>query len=182
MSAKTFKQENVSRQLILSVPAKIYLLLAERHLRSVRPEKLIIVKLLFILFLALAMVAPSLSASPTPSPAPKRASAQADKKAAPQLPSKALVDSANGWNYANGEWVHPQGYKFVNNRILRTTAQPGHAAPKPPGKLALANPDKLSASAISAVETSTKTAVDKAAEKARNLAPSRPPSQTGTHL
>ncbi|PZR76305.1 MAG: hypothetical protein DLM73_03070 [Chthoniobacterales bacterium] len=93
---------------------------------------------------------------------------------------KALIESANGWTYVNGQWVHPDGYKFVNNKVLRTTAKSGKASPKPPGKLALENPAKLTPRSKSTDDT--RTAAEKAAEQRRkNLTPTAAP-QTGTHL
>jgi hypothetical protein len=87
--------------------------------------------------------------------------------------------------YVNGEWVHPDGYKFINNKVLRTTAQAGKVFPKPPGKLALENPTKLTPRANSPGSRSVpeaQTAAEKAAEaRRRNLTPT-PASQTGTHL
>jgi hypothetical protein len=97
-----------------------------------------------------------------------------------------LIESANGWIYVNGEWIHPNGYKFVNNKVVRTTARAGKTLPKPPGKLALENPTKLTPrnkppGPRSAGEE-VQTAAEKAAEARRkNLTPT-PASQTGTHL
>jgi hypothetical protein len=95
-----------------------------------------------------------------------------------------LIESANGWMYVNGEWVHPDGYKFVNNKVLRTTAKAGKSLPNPPGKLALENPTKLTPRTKSAgvVPKEAQTSAEKAAEARRkNLTP-RPAPQTGTHL
>lgn len=97
-----------------------------------------------------------------------------------------LIESANGWMYVNGEWVHPDGYKFVNHKVLRTTAKAGKTFPNPPGKLALENPTKLTPPTKSAATRSAagepQTAAEKAAEARRkNLTPT-PASQTGTHL
>ena len=93
-----------------------------------------------------------------------------------------LTESANGWMYVNGEWVHPDGYKFVNHNVLRTTAKTGKAFPKPPGKLALDNAPKLTPRTKSSAFDDAKTAAEKAADMRRkNLTP-RPASQTGTHL
>jgi hypothetical protein len=99
---------------------------------------------------------------------------------------KALMESANGWTYVKGEWVHPEGYKFVDGRVLRTTAKSdGRPLPKPPGKLALENPQKVTpqTNAVPAdhAPSNTKTAADKAAEREKNLTP-RPAPQTGTHM
>ena len=96
-----------------------------------------------------------------------------------------LIESANGWIYVNGEWVHPDGYKFVNNRIIRTSAKTGRGAPKPPGKLALENPTKLTPatkSATAPAKDDAKTAAEKAVETRRKNLEPRPASQTGTHL
>ena len=109
------------------------------------------------------------------------------KKATDRGPTRnQLIESANGWMYINGEWVHPDGYKFVNNKVLRTTAKTARPIPKPPGKLALENPTKLASQTKPATAPSpkndAKTAAEKAAEERRkNLTPTVAP-QTGTHL
>ena len=139
-----------------------------------------------IFLLTLVSFAVAGLASPTPAPKSKQTSTKKEVKRETQATSAALIQSANGWVYDKGEWVHPEGYKLANGKIMRTTARPGAAYPKPPEKLALANPDKLTPAALASSSTSNKaaadkTAADKAAEKARNLMP-RPSSQTGTHL
>ncbi len=92
------------------------------------------------------------------------------------------MESANGWTYVKGEWVHPEGYKFVSNKVVRTTAKTGKAAPNPPGKLAQENPLRLTPRATPTTTTDTRTAAEKAAEERRkNLTP-RPAPQTGSHL
>jgi hypothetical protein len=92
-----------------------------------------------------------------------------------------VLESANGWTYLKGEWVHPEGYKFLNNKIIRTTAKTGKAFPKPPGPLALENPTMLTTRAKPAANDA-KTAAEKAAEeRQKNLTP-RAASQTGSHL
>jgi hypothetical protein len=119
----------------------------------------------------------ALQAAPTPTPNPKRTSNKSEKTVRAE---ETLAQSANGWSYVKGEWVHPEGYKFVNGKILRTTARAGQAFPKPPGKLALENAQKLAPKANQ--PDSSKTAAEKAAEtKRKNLEP-RPAPQTGTHL
>jgi hypothetical protein len=94
-----------------------------------------------------------------------------------------LIKSANGWMYVNGQWVHPDGYKFVNNKIVRTTAKTGRAYPEPPGKLAQESPAKLAPRMKSTAASSTEKAdAEKAAEvRRKNLTP-RPAPQTGSHL
>ena len=102
------------------------------------------------------------------------------KSGGPRTISKEMAQSANGWTYVRGEWTHPEGYKFVNGKVSRTTAHPGKALPKPPGKLALENPEMLTPPIVVQADTATKSN-DKAAEKARNIAP-RPAPQTGSHM
>jgi hypothetical protein len=96
-----------------------------------------------------------------------------------------LLESANGWTYLNGEWIHPDGYKFVNNKVLRTTAIAGKMFPKPPGKLALDNPTRLTAPAKSPATKPApekKTEAEKALEARRKNLEPRPAPQTGSHL
>jgi hypothetical protein len=105
--------------------------------------------------------------------------AEPPEKKAPALAR--IVESANGWTYVKGEWIHPEGYKFVNNKVVRTTARTGKSFPNPPGKLAQENPLKLTPRATPAA-TDNRTAAEKAAEERRkNLTP-RPAPQTGSHL
>ena len=136
--------------------------------------------LLFLL--ALASLAIALQASPTPTPSPKRASSKNEKESGGQKPvSEKIALSANGWSYVNGEWIHPDGYKYVKGQVLRTTARAGKAAPEPPGKLAQENAQKLTPKASPAPD-STKTAAEQATETRRkNLIPTAAP-QTGSHL
>lgn len=127
--------------------------------------------------LVLTSFAIALQAAPTPTPSPKRTSTKSERISQPQ---ETLAQSANGWVYVKGEWVHPEGYKYVNGKVLRTTARTGRAFPKPPGKLALENAQKLTKT--SPAPESAKTAAEKAAEARRkNLAPRSAP-QTGSHL
>lgn len=128
--------------------------------------------------LALTTCTIALQAAPTPTPGPKRNSAKTEKMRGPQ---ETVAQSANGWMFVNGEWTHPEGYKFVNGKILRTTARTGKAFPKPPGKLALENPDKLTAKANPAPNSAKTEAERKAAEVRKNLQP-RPAPQTGSNL
>ena len=131
--------------------------------------------LLFLL--AFTSFSIALHAAPTPASSPKRTSSKSEKMIAPE---ETVAQSANGWTYVKGEWIHPEGYKFVNGKILRTTARTGKAFPKPPGKLALENAQKLTPKPTPAPDT--KTAAQKAAEERRkNMAP-RPAPQTGSNL
>src|SRR5262245_60520777 len=139
------------------------------------------------LILSLVTFAVAVTAQTTSAQESKQKSSTAAKKEAVRvIPNDALLQSANGWTYVNGEWVHPDGYKLSNGRILRTTARAGKAVPQPPGKLALENPQKLTPGATANLENASKVATDKAAagkaaERARNLAPRSAP-QTGSNL
>jgi hypothetical protein len=106
----------------------------------------------------------------------------AKTKAASPTPAR-IIESANGWSRLNGEWVHPEGYKFVNNKVIRTTAKTGRQFPKPPGKLALEHTAKLESRTKSpSTADDARTPAEKAAETRRkNLTPTAAP-QTGTHL
>jgi len=149
-------------------------------------EQILFMKRLLFLLLSLTTIACIASASPTPSPDAKVTSSLSEKKAGTQVSPKDLLQSANGWNYVKGEWVHPWGFKIANGRIQRTTARAGIQPPAPPGKLALQNPQMLTPSSVPALENANKAATDKAAndknaDRARNSAP-RPNPQTGSHL
>ena len=136
--------------------------------------------LLFLL--AFTSFAIALPASPTPAPNLKHASNKNEKKSGGQKAiSEEIALSANGWSYVNNEWVHPEGYKFVNGTVLRTTARAGKAFPRPPGRLALENAQRLTPKAAPVLDSAAKIAADKAAERTRNLTP-KPAPQTGSHL
>jgi hypothetical protein len=94
----------------------------------------------------------------------------ATSKVAPAAPS------GQGWTLANGVWVHPDGYKFVNGSVIRTGTQTHKPPPKPPTQAQLDAAKKKSAP-----PSATDSAATKAAERERNLTP-RPAPQTGTHL
>lgn len=128
----------------------------------------------FLFLLAFTSFAIALPAAPTPTPAPKRSS----NKAGPQ---ETVAQSANGWSYVKGEWIHPDGYKYVNRKVLRTTARAGGLYPKPPGKLALDNAQLLAPKTGPAPASALTEAERKAEERRKNLAP-RPAPQTGTHM
>jgi hypothetical protein len=130
--------------------------------------------LLFLaVFTSFAIV---LHPSATSAKSPKPTSSKSEKTAT----SVEIVQAAHGWSYVKGEWVHPNGYKYVKGQVLRTTAKIGQPAPEPPGKLALANPEKLTSKAPA--PQNTKTAAETKEEiKQRNMQV-RPTSQTGSHL
>ncbi len=91
-----------------------------------------------------------------------------------------ILESANGWRYANSEWIHPDGYKFVNNKVVRTTAKPGRKFPNPPGRLAQQNAMKLAPPAKPGPDV--RSVSDKAAETRQKNLYQRPAPQTGSHL
>ena len=136
-----------------------------------------------VLATVLGLTAGTLNAEP---PAKKTAQKRTLKTERQTISARALADSANGWIYVNDEWVHPLGFKFVGGKILRTTAKAGTKFPKPPGKLALDNPEKLapknSPAAKNNAADEARRATERAAEARRkNLAPP-PRSLMGSHL
>ncbi len=138
----------------------------------------ILMKRTLLFLLAFTGFAIALQAEPTPKHRSKRNSSKHESR---ERFSGNLAESANGWNYVNGEWIHPDGYKYVRGQVLRTTAKAGRAAPEPPGKLAQENARKLAPNATLAPDN-VKTAAEKAAEeRRRNLTPTAAP-QTGSHL
>ena len=125
----------------------------------------------------------SLQAEPTPSadrPSSKKANKVASQKPQPQTsPAPKIVPASpllEGWNHVKGEWIHSDGYKYVNGQIVRTGAQTHKRPPKPPSK-SLLNSVKTKP----APTPDPNSAAAKAAERERNLRP-RPASQTGSHL
>jgi hypothetical protein len=120
------------------------------------------------------VAAVSLHAEPTPSAdrAPSKPSAKTNT-APKSVPSPPLVE---GWNYVKGEWIHSDGYKYVDGQVIRTGAQTHKRPPKPPAK-ALLNSMKIKPTPTPVPGS----AAAKAAEKERNLR-QRPASQTGSHL
>jgi hypothetical protein len=84
--------------------------------------------------------------------------------------------SAVGWNHVKGEWIHPDGYKYVKGQVVRTGAQTHKSPPKPPSKALLD-----SVKTRPAPSPDPNSAAAKAAQKERNLTP-RPAPQTGSHL
>jgi hypothetical protein len=127
-----------------------------------------------VLAASVAMSATTLEAK---TPKSKSKQTQTSQSNAPD----ALAESANGWTYTNGEWVHPEGYKFVNGKVLRTTAKTGKAFPKPPGKLALENAARLVQKTKVVPKSAQSEAERNAQERRKNLQPTAAP-QTGTHM
>jgi hypothetical protein len=137
--------------------------------------------ILSLIVLTTLAAAVSLEAEPTPSADrtsstnAKRAESQKPQaKAAPKIvPGPPL---AEGWNCVKGEWIHSDGYKYVQGRVIRFGAQTHKRPPAPPSK-ALLN----SVKAKPTLSPDPNSAAAKAAERERNLR-TRPASQTGSHL
>jgi len=130
----------------------------------------------FLFFLALTSFAIVLHPSAASAQSPKKNSSKSEKA----VTSAEVVQDAHGWSYVKGEWVHPNGYKFVKGQVLRTTAKIGQPAPEPPGKLALGNPEKLTPKAPA--PQNTKSVAETAAEIKRKNLETKPAPQTGSHL
>jgi hypothetical protein len=124
--------------------------------------------ILSLILLTILAAAVSMCADPTPG-----VDRTSSRNAVPGIVPAPL---AEGWNYVKGEWIHPDGYKYVKGQVIRTGSQTNKRPPKPPSMALLnsvkpkptPNPDPNSAAA-------------KAAERERNLRP-RPAPQTGTNL
>lgn len=100
----------------------------------------------------------------------KKSQARTDSRIAPETPL------AEGWTYVKGEWIHPDGYKYVKGQVVRTASGTHKTPPKPPSRALLS-----SVKTKPAPTPDPNSAAAKSAERERNLTP-RPASQTGTHL
>jgi hypothetical protein len=135
--------------------------------------------------IVLTTLAAALSLNADPTPSADRTSSKNANKAESEKP-QAKTDAARkivpapplaeGWSYVKGEWIHADGYKYVNGQVIRSGAGTHKRPPKPPSK-ALLNSVKTKP----APSPDPNGATSKAAQKERNLTPS-PSSQTGTHL
>lgn len=123
--------------------------------------------------LSVAILGALATASLQADPASKKHSS---KNTAPKVvPATPL---ASGWSYSNGAWTHVDGYKLVNGKVVRSGVQTHKKAPPPPTKAEMDAAMKKKP----VPKTPAQIAADKAAERERTLQPSRPASQTGTHL
>lgn len=134
-----------------------------------------------LIALATLAVAVSLHAEPTPRAdrtSSKKANKVASQKSQPKPASKIFPAPPlmEGWNHVKGEWIHSDGYKYVNNQVVRTGAQTHRRPPKPPAK-SLLNSVKIKPTPT----PDPNSAAAKTAERERNLRP-RPASQTGSNL
>jgi hypothetical protein len=140
-----------------------------------KTEPMLMKRNLFFL-LALTSFAIALHPSAASAKSPKPTSTKTEKT----VTSAEVVQAAHGWSYVKGEWIHPDGYKFVKGQILRTTARTGKVVPEAPGKLALDNPEKLTLKAPA--PQNTKTPAETAAEIRRKNMEVRSAPQTGSHM
>jgi hypothetical protein len=132
---------------------------------------------------ALAIVATSLLLNAqTPTPASRStALLNQNESANAQSKDKSRKDASlqtmpRGWHLVNGQWIHSDGYKYADGRVIAIGSQPHARAPKPPSKDLLE-----SVKSKPSPTPDPKSAAAKAAEKERNLQ-ARPASQTGSHL
>ena len=135
--------------------------------------------ILSVIVLTTFAAAISLNAEPKPSSDRTSSKTASQKTQAKTNASSKITPEAplvEGWNYVKGEWIHSDGYKYVNGQVIRTGTQTHKRPPKPPTK-ALLNSVKPKSTPTPAPNT----AASKEAEKQKNLN-QRPASQTGTHL
>jgi hypothetical protein len=151
-------------------------------IRTKRKNRLLIRKVLSLVGLT-TFATVSLTAEPTPSadrPPSKNAKKVESQKPEAKPNATARIVPAlpltEGWSYVKGEWIHSDGYKYLNGRVIRTDARTHKAPPKPPSKALL-----RSVTAMPASTPDPNSAAAKAAAKERNTQP-RPAPQTGTHL
>lgn len=139
--------------------------------------------ILSLLLLTALASAASLPAEPTPR-ADRTSSRKANKVVSQKPEAKTNTPSrivpapplVEGWNYVKGEWIHSDGYKYLNGQVIRTGARTHKRPPKPPPK-SLLNSVKIKPAPTPAPDS----AAAKAAEIERNKRP-RPAPQTGTNL
>ena len=92
-------------------------------------------------------------------PAPKKTTTKTNKKtnATEQAtPARVTPVAPSRWSLTKGVWIHPDGYKFVNGRVVRTTLDRHKPVPKPP------TPAELEAAKK---QITSKTAAESAAKK-----------------
>jgi hypothetical protein len=114
----------------------------------------------------------ALQAEPTPAPQKK-----ATKPNEPVSKTVSAAPQKTGWSLVKGVWVHPDGYKFVQGRVIRTDTQTQKRPPKPPTQAEMDAATRKKSGPPSPAEI----AAAKAAERERNLRP-QPRRQTGTNL
>jgi hypothetical protein len=115
-----------------------------------------------------------LKADPSPtSDASSSKKKQEKSKTAPKIVPAAPLKQ--GWSLVNGVWTHSDGYQLVKGQVVRVGTQTHKTPPKPPTKAEMDAATKKPSS-------KNDPAAAKAAERERNLTPSRPASQTGSHL
>lgn len=131
------------------------------------------IRTIFSIAILGAFATASLQAEPPPKkPSSSKKTETTTPKVAPVAP---LV---SGWSFANGQWTHIDGYKLVNGKVVRSGGQTHKKAPPPPTKAEMEAATKKK----TAPRTPAEIAAEKAAQRQRNLTPSRPASQTGSHL
>ena len=129
------------------------------------------IRTIFSIAILGALATASLQAEP---PSKKRSSSK--KTETTKVAPAAVL--ASGWSYSNGQWTHVDGYKLVNGQVMRSGGQTHKKAPPPPTKAEMEAATKKKV----APKTPAEIAAEKAAQRERNLTPSRPASQTGSHL
>ncbi len=81
-----------------------------------------------------------------------------------------------GWSLVNGVWMHSDGYKFVQGRIIRNGAPSSKRPPNPPTQAQIDAVTKKKKA-----PTAAELSAAKAAERERNLRPA-PAPRMGSNL
>ena len=133
--------------------------------------------ILSLIALTTLVVGGSINAEPTPA-AERNSSKNASKRQnqRTQAKTQSATPLAEGWSLVKGEWIHADGYKYVQGRVVRAGPQTHKKAPKPPSQ-ALLNSVRIRPAHTPVPDS----AAAKAAEIERNKRP-RPAPQTGTRL
>jgi hypothetical protein len=125
--------------------------------------------LIFSSFAAASM----LNAEDAPSSKKKATTKTKKETTALITPAKPLPQ---GWSLVDGVWMHSDGYKFVQGRIIRNGAPSSKRPPNPPTQAQIDAVTKKKKA-----PTAAELSAAKAAERERNLRPA-PAPRMGSHL
>jgi len=114
-----------------------------------------------------------LNAEEAPSSKKKATKKTENQTTALLTPAKPLPQ---GWSLVNGVWMHSDGYKFVQGRIIRNGAPSSKRPPNPPTQAQIDAVTKKKKA-----PTAAELSAAKAAERERNLRPA-PAPRMGSHL
>ena len=109
-----------------------------------------------------------------PANSKKKSTGKTKKEAA--ATTTAAKSLPQGWSLVDGVWMHSDGYKFVQGRIIRDGAPTSKRPPNPPTQAQIDAVTKKKKA-----PTAAEISAAKAAERERNLRPA-PAPRMGSHL